>query len=384
MTDPKEERRERAVSEVRLISVGVIVIAAFLLGLGLYWLGELIQPLFVAFFAFFLLRPGAEFLSTKRVPPWSSYAVVVFVFVAMFCMIGLITINGVAKLQGDIGIYAESFNTWYAGSKKEGPVWEAVDNFARDQKWVDATGAVDWTGEVQKQLVMPAVRGATMLFGSLRDFLWMLLIVLFYLVFIILESVKFPERVRRAFPGHSAELLDIGASIGSGIRQYIQVKTAVSIGTALVSAIVLWWVEVENWALWSILIFFFNYIPYIGSILASIPPTIQAFFKIVEKEVQRDGETVIELVAEGHLWPGIIVGVVLTANQLIWGNLIEPKMTGTKLNISPVVLLAVVAFWGWMWGVVGMILSVPLAVALKIILTNFKRTRPLAILMSEQ
>ncbi len=370
MSPDPDKSREALTGYIRVIAFGVLAISAFIGGLGLFWLSDLLKPLFVALFAFFLLRPGAEFLSTKRVPTWSSYAAAVFVFGSSFFAIGLVVISGVDQVQRDVGVYAKSANDWYGRLEKEGFVFRTVDEFAREQDWVDEQGDVDWSGKVQKQLLLPMVRASTALFGGLKDLLISLLVILFYLVFIILESVDFPDRVRRAFPHKSDRVLEVGRSISAGIRDYVQIKTLISFGTAGVSALALWLLSVENWALWSTLIFFFNFIPYLGSILASILPTIQAFYPITDD------------VAELDLVRGLVVAVVLAANQILFGNFLEPKLAGNRLDISPVALLIVVAFWGWMWGIVGMILSVPLAVALKIILDNFKPTKPIAVLMS--
>lgn len=383
MSPSPESSRNDLTANIRLIALGVLVISAFLLGLGLYWLSDLLEPLFIAFFAFFLLRPAAEFLSEKRVPTWSSYAAVVFVFGAIFFGIGLIFVDGAAKLRHDVEVYATSISDWYQNPEEDGwfrGSWleRGINDFAREQGWVDASGRVDWSGNLQKQLVGPMVRASTAVFGGLGDVLGTLLIVLFYLIFIILESVRFPERVKRAFPRRSDRVLEIGRSIGNGIRDYVQIKTLISLGTAGISAIALWLFDVENWALWSTLIFFFNFIPYIGSIIASILPTLQAFFPIVETTAE--GE--VAQIATIDISTGIFIAVILAGNQILWGNFLEPKLAGNRLDISPVALLIVVAFWGWMWGIVGMVLSVPLAVALKIILRTFSPTKPLAVLMS--
>jgi predicted PurR-regulated permease PerM len=85
-----------------------------------------------------------------------------------------------------------------------------------------------------------------------------------------------------------------------------------------------------------------------------------------------------------NLWIGFWVSFLLVANQMVWGNFLEPHISSKHLDISPIVLLIMVAYWGWLWGVMGMILSVPFAVAIKIILYNFEKTRPIAELISNE
>ena len=121
---------------------------------------------------------------------------------------------------------------------------------------------------------------------------------------------------------------------------------------------------VDLWFIWGLLTFLFNYVPYIGSLIATIPPIILGL-----------------AVLPTGVWAFMVL--LLIVNQQVWGNLIETKWTGTQLDISPVLLLLVVAFSFWLWGIIGMILSVPLFVITKIVLENIPTTRPIAILMSE-
>ena len=111
--------------------------------------------------------------------------------------------------------------------------------------------------------------------------------------------------------------------------------------------------------------FILNYVPYIGSLIASVPPIILGFIMLDPSSV-------------------LVMGILLIVNQQVWGNVIETKWCGSKLDISPVLLLIVAAFGFWLWGIVGMVLSVPFVVIFKIILENIEPTRPIAILMSER
>jgi hypothetical protein len=122
---------------------------------------------------------------------------------------------------------------------------------------------------------------------------------------------------------------------------------------------------IDLWFTWALLTFLFNYVPYIGSLIATIPPIILGFILLDPSMV-------------------ILLTVLLLVNQQVWGNIIETKWAGRALDISPVLLLVVTAFSFWLWGIIGMILSIPLVVILKIVLENIEETRPLAILLSER
>jgi predicted PurR-regulated permease PerM len=110
--------------------------------------------------------------------------------------------------------------------------------------------------------------------------------------------------------------------------------------------------------------FFLNFIPTIGSIVASIPPILLALVQFYPS-----------------FWPGVIAAVSLITIQLSMGNGIAPKVLGDQLNLSPVVILLSLLFWGWLWGIVGALLSVPIAVAIKIVCDNIATLHPVSVMM---
>ena len=148
-------------------------------------------------------------------------------------------------------------------------------------------------------------------------------------------------------------------------NKYVAVKAFVSILTAVLSYIVLIIVGVDFAFLWSLLIFALNFIPYIGSIIATLLP---AAFSILQF---------------GSLWPGFWVFVSIIVIQNIIGNYVEPKVMGKSLNISPLVVIITLAFWGYVWDLLGMLIAVPITSILLITLAQFPATHSIAILMTE-
>jgi predicted PurR-regulated permease PerM len=114
---------------------------------------------------------------------------------------------------------------------------------------------------------------------------------------------------------------------------------------------------------WGALAFLFNYIPYLGSLIATLLPILLA------------------LVQFDSWWQAAVIGVVLVGMQEFLGMVVEPKMAGAKLGVSPLLIILSLAFWGVVWGIVGMILAVPLLVAIKIVLDSIPATQPVAKLM---
>ena len=139
----------------------------------------------------------------------------------------------------------------------------------------------------------------------------------------------------------------------------------VSALTGIISYIILLWVGVDYAPFWALLIFMLNYIPTIGSMVAVLLPTTLA------------------LVQFDTFGPFVTLLVSLGTVQVLIGNVLEPRLMGSSLNLSPLVVILALSLWGQMWGVTGMFLSVPITVISMIVLANFPQTRAIAVAMSE-
>lgn len=191
--------------------------------------------------------------------------------------------------------------------------------------------------------------------------------VILYLIFLLLEEPLFSKKIRAMYPDDMQYKQAIGliGKIDHSIGHYIALKTLVSIITGFLSYFVLLFIGVDAPAFWAFLIFILNFIPTIGSLIATIFPAIFALLQF------------------GEFTQGILVITIVGSIQLVIGNFVEPKLMGDSLNISPLVVLLTLAIWGVMWGITGMLLSVPITVILIIIMSEFKTTRPIAILLSQ-
>ena len=142
-------------------------------------------------------------------------------------------------------------------------------------------------------------------------------------------------------------------------------KTLVSISTGLMSYFALIIIGVDFPVLWAFIIFLFNYIPYIGSLVATLLPAVFAIFQF------------------NNGWYFVYVFLAIEAIQMLNGNYIEPRIMGKSLNLSPLVVVLSLTIWGAIWGVLGMILSVPIMSVLTIIMAQFPSTKNIAIFLSE-
>jgi len=188
-----------------------------------------------------------------------------------------------------------------------------------------------------------------------------------YVAFLLLEQRYFSIKIRLLFPNKDKrqKVQSLVHQIQVQIRQYLYLKTLVSALTGILSYLVLIWVGVDYAPFWALLVFLLNFIPTIGSLIAVALPTLLA------------------LVQFDTLTPFLILLVSLGSLQMLIGNVIEPRLLGSSLNLSPLIVILALSLWGQIWGIIGMFLSVPITVIGLIILSHFPQTRPVAIMLSE-
>ena len=207
---------------------------------------------------------------------------------------------------------------------------------------------------------------ASSLVNTAAGFLAEAVVVGFYLIFLLLEVRRFPARVRRGFPPERADrVLGIIDSINGAMTSYLRAKVLSSLVTALPVAAVLWAFGVSFPGTWGVLTFIGNFIPYVGSLVALALPVLLALLELEPP------------------WQPLAVLALLLLVQFVTNNFVEPRLTAHAVDLSPLVVLIALAFWGLCWGAVGMVLAVPLTVMLKIVWENVSLTRPLARLMAE-
>lgn len=202
--------------------------------------------------------------------------------------------------------------------------------------------------------------------GTVRSLVSRTGIIILYLIFLLLEQRTFAAKIRELVrhPDRLEDVFGLIEKIRSDIRSYIGIKVLTSAATGLLSYVVLNLVGVDFASFWAVLIFFLNFIPTVGSIIATAFPSILA------------------LVQFDTLGPFIITASVLSALQFSIGSLLEPRLMGNRLNLSPIVILLSLGLWGSIWGIPGMFLCVPITVIIVIIFSYFPETRAAAVLLS--
>jgi predicted PurR-regulated permease PerM len=200
--------------------------------------------------------------------------------------------------------------------------------------------------------------------NSLKGVLTNTFLIIFTTIFILLEASSVGTKVEAAF-GRSANSLERPRIFLQNLGRYLGIKTIISFATGLCAGILTWAIGLDFPLLWAMLAFLLNYIPTIGSIIAAVPAILLALVQLGPAEA---GATAIGF----------------AAINVVFGNAIEPRLMGYGVGISPLIVFVGLVFWGWVFGPVGMLLSVPLTMTLKLALESDERSRWIAILIGSE
>ncbi len=206
------------------------------------------------------------------------------------------------------------------------------------------------------------------IFSSLTDILSNAFIIIIYALFIFLEEVNFNDKLKAVFIKNEqySRMSEILEEIEKSIASYIGLKTVISLINGILSYIVFVLIGIDAPVFWSFLIFILNYIPVIGSLVGTLFPATYCLLQF------------------GEFMPCLMVLFFVGGILVLVGNILEPKLMGNSLNLSSFVTIFALSFWGSIWGITGMILSIPITVIMVIIFSHFEKTRPVAIMLSEK
>lgn len=317
----------------------VIVIA------GLKAAKTLILPFLISAFLALVTLPLMTWLRDKKIPTGFSVLITLLVVVAVLVGIGTLVGDAISAFTAEAPRYRE----------------QLVGMTDQVQGWLEEKG-LTLPERVSADLINPG-QALDVVTGTLRGVagvLSNLLMVFLIIVFILFEAAGFPAKLQVAF-GHreSSRRYD---KIRTEIQRYLQAKTLISLTTGGLVGIAMAIIGVDFPLLWGSLAFFLNYIPNLGSIIAAVPPVILAMVQL----------------GPGH---ALAVAAVFVAVNVTLGNLVEPHIMGRRMGLSTLVVFLSLVFWGWVWGPVGMLLSVPLTMIMRIMLENTEDLRWIAVLL---
>jgi predicted PurR-regulated permease PerM len=330
-------------NKIALAFLGILVLVA--VGIVLKYAATVILPLIIAWLLSFLLAPVVNYMTARKIPTTLA------VFIILIVLLGVIYLSG-TFLYTRITAFAAAYPRYHSR------LTELIATFSsRLDLSFDPLAGYNWGQSIGRFLVT--------LSGSIFAFVSKLILVVIFLFFILLGKPFFKYKILKSFSDDKAkQFSQISFSITAQIRRYLSLQFLISFVTGCLVWLVLVMVGVDFAVTWGALAFFLNFIPTVGSIASSIPPILLALVQFYPS-----------------IWPGVITLISILTIQLGMGNGIAPKVLGDQLNLSPVVILLSLLFWGWLWGVVGALLSVPITAALKIVCENIEPLQPISVMM---
>ena len=232
-------------------------------------------------------------------------------------------------------------------------------------QWLQSMG-VQLSEETLLQYVDPgaSMRMVAKMLSGLGGILTNTFLILLTVIFILLEASSFPYKVQAAF-GDPTGAIQQFSKLTTAINNYLGIKTIMSFGTGIAVTIWVAVLGIDFPLVWGLLAFLLNYVPNLGSIISAVPAVLLGYIQF-------------------GIGRALLVALGYVVINIIFGNVIEPKMMGRKLGLSTLVVFLSLVFWGWVWGPVGMLLSVPMTMIVKIALEGSETTRWMGILMDSE
>lgn len=342
------------IRELRILTIMLGIIVVFVIGVVLHELSGVLLPFVIALLLAFVFKPVVFWLRGHRVPMALSLITVVLLVGVVLGLVSMLIYSSVGSFIENLPAYQERLAV--LNTRLEGLVVWGAERVGADPKKFNISNIINWSTVT------------TVAATSLSTFVSLLsngFLVLLFLLFLLSGAGELGAKVTHAFADRTA--LRIGHIIDNidvQVRQYLVTKTIISLMMGVFTAAVLAAFGVDFAVLWGLLAFLLNYIPNVGSLAATVFPVLIAFLQF-----------------DSILRPLILLAVLVVGHNVL-GNVIEPKMMQFSLNLSPVLILVMLIFWGWLWGIWGMILAIPITSTIKIVCENVDALRPMAVLMS--
>lgn len=315
---------------------------------------EYVVPFIIALIIWFIIHELRENLQMipwvrKKVPIWlQSTIAFIIITIVMGLVVEMIYYNA-SILYESIDVYESNFQI-------------VLLQFNELLGWDIASKINAYTSEYDfNALAGSLIEFSTTLFGDA-------FLILIYVIFLLVEETVFPLKLKAFYPEieQQEKKGELFYKMDQNIGRYLRLKSFVSFLTGALSYVALLIFGVEAALFWAFLIFVLNFIPTVGSLVATIFPAIFAVLQMAE--------------LAPFLYILISVGIV----QVVIGNIVEPKMMGTSLNMSSLVVILSLTIWGAIWGIMGMILSVPITVMMIIVFEEIPSLRFIAVALSER
>lgn len=352
MNQPIQDNTRKQIRNILAFIAAVLFLAILKISSGF------IIPIVVAFFVFVLVNPILAKLDQLKVPRIISTVFVMllvlvvfilFVYVFFLMVNMLIQPDGIPAYVSRIQNFDRYASSFIAPYIDEDPETFTILGFLN----------IDWYGVLMASL--------TSISGKFISILSDVLLVYVYLLFIILERQTIFPKLLEALPrGKAQRAGQLVSRMNRQMSKYLELKVIISVATGVLFYFVSVIAGLDFALVWGVLAMILNFIPTIGSIVSTAGTIMMAFIQFAPD------------------WSHVIyISLLMIAIEMVLGNIIDPRLQGVQLNISPLVILISLAVWGYIWGLAGMFLAVPLTSIIQIISANIPSLKPIAIMLSE-
>ncbi len=327
----------------------VVTLAGILILLGIArYASAIVVPLLLSLFIAIIAATPVNWLKNRGLPSMLSIGIVLISTIIVLILVSLMLGSTMAQFNEALPVY----------QAKLSKLTESITALLSDKGVnLETAGVLD---ALDPGAVMTF---ANNLMTGLADVLGNAVLIMFTTMFILFDALDFPRKVQSAEGENSERILQQITRFAKSTNEYMVIKAIVSLGTGVLIWIGLTLVGLDFALLWGVIAFVLNFIPNIGSMLAAVPAVLLAIVQL--------GPT-----------SGLVVIAIYIAVNTLMGNVVEPKLMGKKLGLSTLTVFLSLVFWGWLFGSVGMLLSVPLTMAVKFATQNNPQTRWFALLLS--
>jgi predicted PurR-regulated permease PerM len=337
---------ERANNPSKTFQLMLIIAALVIIVAGMKAAESIVVPFLLSIFIAIIASPPYFWMQSKKIPKVIALFLIIIIFLSIIFFIGLLIGTSVNDFTSKLPFYEEKLQNqttavvaWLIDKKIIEPDFQLSNAF-------NPGGIFKILGDTLNQISSLFANG---------------FLILLTVIFMMLEVTSLPAKLKKMFTNPDESIKRI-QSVAQNINKYMTLKTILNICNALLVTIFLFFLGVDYYMLWGLLAFILNYIPTIGSFFALLPPALLA------------------LVQFGFIEAAVVVIGFIIINTLV-GNIIEPRFMGKGLGLSTLVVFLSLIFWGWVLGPIGMLLSVPLTITIKIALDSSEETRWLAVLL---
>ena len=327
-----------------LLAVAVLKIAS-----------AVILPFTIAILLAFVLYPLVKALDKLHFPRFLSISLIVVIIVAVFYSFGIVLFNSGKVIIAQYPKYEKRLTEIY--------IWAARSfGLSYDE------GLTFWENMWGQLGVRTWVYRLTFSFSSIFiKFLQNAVLVVIFVGFILFEASYFKQKLETAFENRSDRINRMGHDVMAQVSRYLTAKFFISLANGVIFAVSFHVVGLEFAVVWGVIQFLLNFVPTIGSIVAGLGICLSALLQF---------------------WPDpgpiIVVIIIVLVVNIIIGSIMDPKIIGDHVGISPLMIMLSLLCWGWIWGFVGMLLAVPMTVIIKIVCENIPIMEPVSILIGSR